>query len=1177
MLTCLFISVVFCLSKVNGRQFTSFWTKQHRQLFYDHKLETCHDVSDCNINIKTTNNGFVNNVKVEHVRGGSAVETSSTNDDERYSRQVYTLGKQAHSLIRTSTVYIDGPPQSGLVYECAKNLALSGVRNIVLVTTPIDNFDTTAVSGHEHWYHNPELDDLGRTYQRGARTEVFGDADVEVSSATLLTEYIQRLNPSIIVTQMERSTLTNVGDSNMDGTTRNTGTVLLCIDRPISTAVSLNHLARQQQWAFVASETAGIFGKVFCDFGSDFVVEDQDGETPLNTPLDHIKVGNNGNIIIHCVDGDRHDVSKGDRIQFHYRNGEKSNFLCTVVDVQTPFRFVALLELDDKTENLVEIVATLNADVSSFSRLKSTTAVAFDSLDSVMKAAYSKESIFTACDLDKSYDITRRWASLSCFLALAEFIKEEKRLPSYTDKDYFTSLVARFWPSNDIDDSATKHIEVFLRTCAAKFPPLQAVFGAISAQEVLKAITRFYYPVHQLLLYDCDEVIICNEDRSLQGFESTKESPGLRYIIGNKVVDKLQAAKVFVVGSGAIGCEILKNLASMGVGTLNEGKVVVTDMDTIEKSNLSRQLLFRDGDIGKFKSTAAREAVLRCCPIMRIEAHSCKVGEVETNNPFDELFWSNGVEIVLNALDNVDARLFMDKQCVTNKKALIDAGTMGPKGNVQVIVPDQSESYASSADPPEPSIPLCTIKNFPYSIAHTIQWARDLFEGLYQRRPQQANDFLDNLQKMSSDDVAAAFIQDKGADSSIEIANELLEDLSADSTNECDDVQAQRHKALLWATKLAFKFYHTEPDELLKKHPLTSVDDEGLPFWSGSRRPPRSLTFCLSSTDKDQLAVNESFVEFVRNGARLRVESIKVEMQNERDSDFTPAEAKEACSAYFKQNKSVQNENLENSSDFNGDVQLAREKLRNIGQSKRRMKTIDFEKDDEHNGHVAFVNAASNLRAMVYGIPVVDAMETRRVAGKIVPAMISTTAFVSALSCTELVKVIQNANLQRHRNAFINLALPFFAFTVPLPAEELPGLNGNHYTIWDQLSITESKKSAEAGGITLKLLLKQIKKLASTNPKNVNVVSISTGPYMLYANFLHDDDEDVLLSSLWEQVKDAISSSDTFDEGNSRETVNYVSDVNLNDSYIDLTVVVEDFATGEEVELPPLRVHRFRQ
>ncbi len=63
-------------------------------------------------------------------------------------------------------------------------------------------------------------------------------------------------------------------------------------------------------------------------------------------------------------------------------------------------------------------------------------------------------------------------------------------------------------------------------------------------------------------------------------------------VFGSQFQAKLQRQSWFVVGAGAIGCEILKNLAMMGIGS-NGGKIVVTDMDIIEKSNLCRQFLFR--------------------------------------------------------------------------------------------------------------------------------------------------------------------------------------------------------------------------------------------------------------------------------------------------------------------------------------------------------------------------------------------------------------------------------------------------------------------------------------------------------------------------------------------------------------------------------------------------------
>lgn len=77
-----------------------------------------------------------------------------------------------------------------------------------------------------------------------------------------------------------------------------------------------------------------------------------------------------------------------------------------------------------------------------------------------------------------------------------------------------------------------------------------------------------------------------------------------------------------------------------------------------------------------------------------------------------------------NALDNVDARMYMDRRCVYYRKPLLESGTLGTKGNVQVVIPFLTESYSSSQDPPEKSIPICTLKNFPNAIEHTLQWAR---------------------------------------------------------------------------------------------------------------------------------------------------------------------------------------------------------------------------------------------------------------------------------------------------------------------------------------------------------------------------------------------------------------------------------------------------------------------
>lgn len=70
-------------------------------------------------------------------------------------------------------------------------------------------------------------------------------------------------------------------------------------------------------------------------------------------------------------------------------------------------------------------------------------------------------------------------------------------------------------------------------------------------------------------------------------------------VFGAPLQEQLTDLNVFLVGAGALGCELIKNLACMGVATGGKGLVTITDDDVIEKSNLSRQFLFRDWDIGK--------------------------------------------------------------------------------------------------------------------------------------------------------------------------------------------------------------------------------------------------------------------------------------------------------------------------------------------------------------------------------------------------------------------------------------------------------------------------------------------------------------------------------------------------------------------------------------------------
>ncbi|CAN0515265.1 unnamed protein product, partial [Ectocarpus sp. 12 AP-2014] len=255
-------------------------------------------------------------------------------------------------------------------------------------------------------------------------------------------------------------------------------------------------------------------------------------------------------------------------------------------------------------------------------------------------------------------------------------------------------------------------------------------------------------------------------------------------------------------------------------------------MDTIEKSNLNRQFLFRSRDVGKAKSAAAAAAAARMNPSLRIRPLEKKVG-ADTEAFFDEDFWES-VDCVVNALDNVEARLYVDTKCVDFARPLLESGTLGTKGNTQVVLPFQSESYGSSVDPEDGSIPLCTLKHHPYLIEHTVHWARDTFDGLFQARPRNAERLLKACGSPGEEAVVMQELRGQGAFSCWQSLRDARLDLE-------EEVPETFGDCLQWAKEQFASFFHNSAEELLKQHPLGSTDDEGDPFWTGVRRPPSPL------------------------------------------------------------------------------------------------------------------------------------------------------------------------------------------------------------------------------------------------------------------------------------------------------------------------------------------------
>ena len=130
---------------------------------------------------------------------------------------------------------------------------------------------------------------------------------------------------------------------------------------------------------------------------------------------------------------------------------------------------------------------------------------------------------------------------------------------------------------------------------------------------------------------------------------------------------------------------------------------------------------------------------------LRVEALKLRVSS-ENDQIFNDEFFE-GLDAIINAVDNVKARLFVDSRAVFYGKHLFESGTLGTKCSTQVIVPHETQSYGDSQDPAEESIPFCALKDFPFQIEHTIQWARDYFEGLIVEGPNEFQKYAENPSK----------------------------------------------------------------------------------------------------------------------------------------------------------------------------------------------------------------------------------------------------------------------------------------------------------------------------------------------------------------------------------------------------------------------------------------------
>ena len=950
-------------------------------------------------------------------------------DESLYSRQLYVLGHEAMKRMGNSTVLVVG--LRGLGVEIAKNIALAGVKSLTL-------FDPKPA----------RIEDLSSQF-------FLHPEDVGKPRANITAPRVAELNPYTPVDVHKGDSLT----ADLGQLKRYQSVVLT--DTPLKEQHQIAEFCHQNGIFITITDTFGLFGSIFTDFGKNFTVGDPTGENPLSG----IVAGIDTEGLVSALDETRHGLEDGDFVTFSEVEGMEG--------------------LNDGTPRKITVNGPYTfsiGDVSGlgpykrgglYTQVKMPKILNFEPFGKQLQTPELMMSDFAKFDRPAMLHVG--------FQALHAFAEHNgggfPRAHSESDAADVLKLardiVKRSGEEVELDEKIVKELSYQAR---GDLSPMAAFFGGLAAQEVLKSVSGKFHPIKQWLYFDSLESLPANSTRN----EEQCKPNGTRYdgqiaVFGKDYQEKLFNVKQFLVGAGAIGCEMLKNWAMLGLGTGPGGKISVTDMDQIEKSNLNRQFLFRSKDVGKLKSDCAAQAVQAMNPQLKghIDMMKDRVAQ-DTEYIFNENFW-NSLDGVTNALDNVEARTYVDRRCVFFHKPLLDSGTLGTKGNTQVVIPRQTESYSSSQDPPEQSFPMCTLRSFPNRIEHTIAWAKDLFHTYFAGPSEIVNAYM-----KQKDYLGTALKQSGNEKQTLETLRDFLVTDRPQTFDDC----------VVWARLQFEKQYSNAIQQLLYNFPKDSNTSSGQPFWSGPKRAPDPLRFDPNSP---------THYTFVLAAANLHAFNYHIQPSNDRkyiisvlDSMIVPD---------FKPDPGVKIQADEKEPDPNANAPLDdNEELAKIAKSLPqpktlgdfRMEAVEFEKDDDTNFHIDFITAASNLRAENYKIQTADRHQTKFIAGKIIPAIATTTALVTGLVVLELYKLVDGkTDIEQYKNGFVNLALPFFGFSEPIASPkgkyQCPNGEVTIDMLWDRF---------ETEDVTLQQFLDDFK-----NKHGLSITMISSGVSLLYASF----------------------------------------------------------------------------